>query len=86
MLGVVVLLMVVLLWALVARRLGRLSITSAIAVVVAGALLTAGSHPVIQIQLDTKIVERGVELTLAILLFIDATEVPGGILVRERGA
>ena len=85
-LGVVVLLMVVLLWALVARRLGRLSITSAIAVVVAGALLTAGSHPVIQIQLDTKIVERGVELTLAILLFIDATEVPGGILVRERGA
>lgn len=79
-------LMVVLLWALVARRLGRLSITSAIAVVVAGALLTAGSHPVIQIQLDTKIVERGVELTLAILLFIDATEVPGGILVRERGA
>jgi hypothetical protein len=47
-------------------------------------VLTAGSHPVIRIDLDTKIVERGVELTLAILLFVDATEVPGGILGRER--
>ena len=36
------------------------------------------------IDLDTKIIERGVELVLAILLFIDATEVPGGILARER--
>lgn len=43
------------------------------AVVVVGMVLTAGSHPAIRINLDTKIVERGVELTLAILLFVDAT-------------
>jgi NhaP-type Na+/H+ or K+/H+ antiporter len=83
-LGIFVLLAVVLAWALVARRLARLSITTAIAVVIAGMLLTAGSHPVIIIDLDTKIVERGVELVLAILLFVDATEVPGSVLVRER--
>ena len=84
MLGVFVLLMVVLVWALVAGRLARLSVTTAMAVVVVGMVLTAGSDPVIRIELDTKIVERGVELTLAILLFVDATEVPGGIFGRER--
>lgn len=84
MLGIVVLLLVVLLWALVARRLARFSITMAIAVTIVGVVLTAGKHPVIIIDLDTKIIERGVELVLAILLFIDATEVPGGILSRER--
>jgi sodium/hydrogen antiporter len=83
-LGIVVLLLVVLLWALVARRLARFSITMAIAVTIVGVVLTAGKHPVIIIDLDAKIVERGVELVLAILLFIDATEVPGGILARER--
>jgi sodium/hydrogen antiporter len=83
-LGIVVLLLVVLLWALVARRLARFSITMAIAVTIVGVVLTAGKHPVIIIDLDTKIIERGVELVLAILLFIDATEVPGGILRRER--
>lgn len=85
MLGVVVLVMVVLVWALVARRLATLSITTAITVVIAGMVLTAGSHPVIRINIDTKIVERGIEAVLAILLFVDATEVPGGILGRERG-
>jgi len=83
-LGIVVLLLVVLVWALVARRLAGFSITMAIAVTIVGVVLTAGKNPVIIINLDTKIIERGVELVLAILLFIDATEVPGGILARER--
>ena len=84
MLGVFVLLMVVFVWALVAGRLASLSITTAMAVMIVGIVLTAGSNPVIRIDLDTKIVERGVELTLAILLFVDATEVPGAILTGER--
>ena len=54
MLGIVVLLLVVLLWALVARRLARFSITMAIAVTIVGVVLTAGKHPVIIIDLDTK--------------------------------
>lgn len=84
MLGVFTLVSVVLLWALVAGRLARLSVTTAMAVVVVGMILTAGSHPPIRIDIDTRIVERGVELTLAILLFVDATEVPGGVLGHER--
>jgi sodium/hydrogen antiporter len=83
--GVVTLVLVVLIWALVARRLARFSITTAIAVVIIGMVLTAGSHPPIRIDLDTKIIERGVEVVLAILLFVDATEVPRGMLGRERG-
>ncbi len=79
------LLLVVIAWALLAGRLAKLSITSAIAVVIVGMVLTAGRHPVIRIELDTAIVERGVELVLAILLFVDANEVPGSILARERG-
>lgn len=84
MLAVVVLVAVLLVWALVARRLASLSITTAIAVFVAGMVLTAGSHPVIRVNLETTVVERGVEVVLAILLFIDATAVPGGILGNER--
>lgn len=84
MLGVFVLVLVVLVWALIAGRLAMLSITTAMAVVVVGMVLTAGSNPVIRINLDTKIIERGVELTLAILLFADATVVPRSILRRER--
>jgi NhaP-type Na+/H+ or K+/H+ antiporter len=83
-LGVFTLVMVVLVWALVAGRLAKLSITTALAVVIVGMALTAGSNPVIRINLDTKIVERGVELTLAILLFADATVVRSSILRRER--
>lgn len=83
MAGVIVLLVVLLGWALVARRLARWSITTAIAMVLAGMALTAGADPVITLDLETKTVERGVEVVLAILLFIDATEVPHGILGRE---
>jgi sodium/hydrogen antiporter len=83
-LGVFSLVLVVLVWALVAGRLAMLSITTAMAVVVVGMVLTAGSNPVIRIDLDTRIIERGVELTLAILLFADATVLPGSILRRER--
>ena len=68
------------------QRLAALSITTAIAVVIVGMLLTAGSHPVIRVDLRTDLVERGVEVVLAILLFIDATEVPGGVVGRERRA
>jgi sodium/hydrogen antiporter len=83
--GIAVLLLIVVLWALVARRLETMSVTMAIALVIVGVLLTRGTHPAIEIDLDTHIVERGVELVLAILLFVDANEVPGSAFSRERG-
>ena len=86
MFGVALLLLIVVLWALVARRLETLSVTMALALVIVGVVLTRGAHPAIQISLDTRVVERGIELVLAILLFVDANEVPGSAFSRERAA
>ena len=77
--------LVVVLWTLVARRLETMSVTMAIALVIVGVVLTGGGHPAIRVSLDTRVVERGIELVLAILLFVDANEVPGAAFSRERG-
>jgi sodium/hydrogen antiporter len=83
-LGIALLLGIVLVWALTARRLESWSITTAIAIVIAAILLTGGRHPPIHIALDTHITERVVEVTLAMLLFVDANEVPASMVARER--
>src|ERR1700759_2180973 len=62
-----------------------MSITMAIALVIVGVVLTHGAHPAIRIDLATRVVERGVELVLAILLFVDAHEGAGAACSRERG-
>lgn len=83
MLALVVIMGILLAWALVAGRLARWSITAPLAMVVAGVALTAGSNPVFRIELDTSSAEHAVEVVLAILLFVDATEIPGGVFGRE---
>ena len=83
-LGIALLLGIVVVWALAARRLESWSITMAIAIVLAAILLTGGRHPPIKIVLDTHITERLVEVTLAILLFVDANEVPASMVAREH--
>jgi sodium/hydrogen antiporter len=83
MLALVVIMAILLAWALVAGRLARWSITAPLAMVVAGVALTAGSDPVFIIDLETSSFEHTVEVVLAILLFVDATETPGGIFGRE---
>ncbi|MFN8173764.1 MAG: cation:proton antiporter [Solirubrobacteraceae bacterium] len=81
--AVIAMLVVLLAWALLSGRLARGSVTAAIAMVAAGIALSVGSNPVFEIDLDTKTVERAVEVALAIVLFVDATEVPKGILGPE---
>jgi len=81
--AVIAMLVILLAWALVAGRLARWNVTTAIAMVAAGIVLGFGSNPIFQVDLDTKTAERGVEIALAIVLFIDATEVPKGILGPE---
>ncbi len=71
-------------WALVAGRLARWSITAPLAMAVAGVLLTAGPEPFLVVELETSSAEHGVEIALALLLFLDATEVPRNAL--RRGA
>ena len=83
MLALVVIMAILLAWALVAGRLARWSITAPLAMVVAGVALTAGSNPVFRFDLETTSSEHAVEVVLAILLFVDATETPGGIVGRE---
>jgi NhaP-type Na+/H+ or K+/H+ antiporter len=83
MLALVVIMAILLAWALVAGRLARWSITAPLAMVVAGVALTAGSNPVFIIDLETSSFEHTVEVVLAILLFVDATETPGGMFGRE---
>lgn len=83
MLALVVIMLILLVWALVAGRLARFSVTMPFAMLAAGILLTAGSAPVFVFDIPIDSAEHVVEGVLAILLFTDATEVPGGILGRR---
>lgn len=83
MLALVVIMLLLLAWALVAGRLARYSVTAPLALLVAGVVLTAGPDPVFVLDVPYDSAERIVEVILAILLFTDATEVPGGILGKE---
>jgi NhaP-type Na+/H+ or K+/H+ antiporter len=82
-LALVVIMLLLLAWALVAGRLARFSVTAPLALLVAGVILTAGPDPVFIFDVEFESGERVVEVILAILLFTDATEVPGGVLGRE---
>ena len=83
MLALAVLLLIPLIWGLVAGRLGRWSITAPIAMVAAGVALTAGSSPLYIIDLEASAIEHFVEVVLAVVLFVDATEVEGGFFGKE---
>ena len=83
MLALVVILLLLLGWALIAGRLARYSVTAPLALLVAGVALTAGQDPVFIFDIEFEAAERIVEVIVAILLFTDATEVPGGVLGRE---
>ncbi|MCE0766358.1 cation:proton antiporter [Pseudonocardia kujensis] len=83
MLALVVIMLILLAWALVAGRLARFSVTMPFAMLAAGVALTAGPAPVFVFDIDFEPSEHVVEGILAILLFTDATEVPGGILGRQ---
>src|SRR5690349_19296801 len=72
-------------WALVAGRFARWSITAPFAMVLAGMALTAGADPFFVINLDTESAETGIEVVLGILLFLDATEIPAKAFRQRKG-
>jgi NhaP-type Na+/H+ or K+/H+ antiporter len=82
-LALALLLLIPLIWGLVAGRLARWSITAPIAMVAAGVALTAGSNPLYIIDLEASAIEHFVEVVLAVVLFVDATEVEGGFFGKE---
>ncbi|MFF7635850.1 cation:proton antiporter [Kitasatospora sp. NPDC008050] len=71
-------------WSLVAGRLTRWSVTAPVAMTAAGVALTVGPHPLVRIMLTTSDAEHAVEIILAVLLFVDATAVPGQLMHRQR--
>ena len=73
--GIVILTIVFVLYALVASRLDRLSITAPMVFVLAGVLLGRSFTDQLDISLTSEPVLLGVELTLAVLLFADASTV-----------
>jgi NhaP-type Na+/H+ or K+/H+ antiporter len=83
MLALVVIMLILLAWALVAGRLARFSVTMPFAMLAAGVALTAGANPVFVFDVEFESAEHVVEGILAILLFTDATEIPGGMLGRQ---
>ncbi|MHC5703311.1 cation:proton antiporter domain-containing protein [Streptomyces tirandamycinicus] len=84
MLAVTVIAGILFVWSLLALRLSRWSITAPIAMMAAGIALTAGSDPPLRFELETTAFEHAVEVILALLLFVDAIEVPGRIMGREK--
>lgn len=72
-------------WCVLSRRLALWSVTAPIAMMVAGIALTSGSDPPLVFDFgDMAGFEQVVEVVLALLLFVDATEVPTGVIRRER--
>ncbi|WP_435973104.1 cation:proton antiporter domain-containing protein [Streptomyces sp. Qhu_M48] len=85
MLAVTVIAGILFTWCVLSRRLALWSVTAPIAMMVAGLALTSGSDPPLVFDLgDLAGFERSVEVVLALLLFVDATEVPSGVIRRER--
>ncbi|MGW7053501.1 cation:proton antiporter [Streptomyces sp. NPDC054887] len=85
MLAVTVIAGILFVWAVLSHRLARWSITAPIAMMAAGVAMTAGPDPPLRFEIDTAGFEHAVEVVLALLLFVDATEVPGGVIRREKG-
>ncbi|MGW7428241.1 cation:proton antiporter [Streptomyces sp. NPDC054861] len=85
MLAVTVIAGILFAWCVLSHRLARWSITAPIAMLAAGIALTSGSKPPLVFDFgDMAGFEHAVEVVLALLLFVDATEVPAGVIRRER--
>jgi sodium/hydrogen antiporter len=77
--------LVFVLYAVAARRLDRLSVTAPIVLVVAGTVLGAGYLDVLPANVSTESVRLVTELTLALILFADASTVEIRQAERDTG-
>lgn len=65
-------------WALVARGLERGHVRAPVVLVLAGIITGMFTHSQIAVTLNSEIAQHVAEVILAVLLFVDATELPGG--------
>lgn len=73
-------------WAVMARRLGNWRITAPMVLVLAGVVIGLATSDRIADSLNTEVAESIAEVILAILLFVDATDVRGGLFGEEPKA
>ncbi|MFI6151743.1 cation:proton antiporter [Kitasatospora sp. NPDC051170] len=74
-------------WSLVAGRLERRHVRAPLVLVLAGVVTGLFTHSEFAVALNSDIAQRVAEIILAVLLFVDATELRGGRLFgRDPGA
>ncbi|THC47300.1 cation:proton antiporter [Streptomyces sp. A1499] len=74
-------------WSLLAGRLEQLHVRAPLVLVLAGVATGLFTHSEIAVALNSKIALHVAEITLAVLLFVDATELRGGRLFgRDPGS
>ncbi|MEU2234079.1 cation:proton antiporter [Streptomyces vietnamensis] len=77
---VLVITTVVAVWALVAGRLESRNVRAPLMLVLAGIVIGIFTHSSVAATLNSEVVQHVAEIILAVLLFVDATELPGGRL------
>lgn len=73
-------------WGVLARRMERWRVTAPMVIVLAGVLIGLATSDRVADGLNTEIAEHVAEIILAILLFVDATDVRGGLFGYEPKA
>lgn len=73
----------ILVWSLVSHRFERWGVAGPAALVLLGAAAVAWDIEAFSQVIDSPLAEKSVEVILAILLFVDATEVKGGVFGKE---
>lgn len=76
----------ILVWSLVAHRFERWGVAGPAALLLLGAVTVAWDIDAFADVIDSTVAEKVVEIILAILLFVDATEVRGGVFGKEGKA
>lgn len=76
----------ILVWSLVAHRFERWGVAGPVGLLLLGAATVAWDVPAFSDMLDSQFAEKSAEIILAILLFVDATEVRGGVFGKEGRA
>jgi sodium/hydrogen antiporter len=77
---------VVVAWALLARRLERWRVTAPMLLVLAGAVVGLTTQDTLATTLNSDTAEHAAEIVLAVLLFVDATDVRGGLFGAQPRA
>lgn len=73
-------------WALGAGRLERVRLTAPIVLILAGVAAGFTTSDALAVALNADVAQHGAEIILAVLLFVDATDVRGGLFGREPRA